>query len=156
MTAIIDILPATDADIPALCDLLEILFSQEAEFTPNREAQQQGLNAIIANPELGSVLTARFGGQIAGMVVLLYTISTALGGRVALLEDMIVSPVHRDRGVGAKLLEQAIACAERNGCKRITLLTDQDNHHAQHFYRRHGFDSSPMLPFRRLIPTNSR
>ena len=139
---------ATAADIPALSDLLSVLFSQEAEFTPNAEAQQQGLAEIISKPEIGVVLVARQGDQAVGMVNLLFTISTALGERVALLEDMVVSPAGRGAGVGTKLLSEAVLCARMQGCKRITLLTDQSNESAQRFYAKQGFKVSGMVPMR--------
>lgn len=139
---------ATAADIPALSDLLSVLFSQEVEFTPHAEAQHLGLARIIGNPEIGVVLVARQGDQIVGMANLLFTISTALGDRVALLEDMVVSPAGRGTGVGTKLLSEAISFARRQGCKRITLLTDRSNESAQRFYAKQGFVVSGMVPMR--------
>lgn len=139
---------ATAADIPALCELLALLFSQEAEFHPDPASQRRGLAAILGDPGIGLILVARQGGAIAGMVNLLFTVSTALGERVALLEDMVVAPAHRGSGVGGRLLEAAIEQARRQGCRRITLLTDQVNEAAQRFYARQGFTASPMLPMR--------
>lgn len=138
-------------DIPALCLLLNQLFAQEAEFSPDLEAQQRGLELIIENPEIGAILVARKEGQVIGMVNLLYTVSTALGARVALLEDMVVAEGNRDGGVGSQLLEAALIHAKLNGCQRITLLTDSDNEGAQRFYRRQGFAISPMVPLRRRV-----
>ena len=140
--------PALPTDIPALCPLLDQLFAQEAEFSPDRAAQQRGLSAIIGNPEVGEILVAVEGERIVAMVNLLYTVSTALGARVVLLEDMVVDARARGTGVGSALLEQAIAHARESGCGRITLLTDADNLDAQRFYRRHGFGPSPMIPLR--------
>ena len=117
--------PATAADIPALCELLDLLFTQEAEFAPDRDAQISGLRTIIDDP--------------------------ALGTRVALLEDMVIAPDARGRGLGGDLLEAALRHARERGCRRITLLTDADNFRAQLFYRRHGFSASPMLPYRRML-----
>lgn len=143
--------PATSSDIPALCDLLDQLFAQEAEFTPDRAAQQRGLAAIIDDPEVGAILIAVADEQIVAMVNLLYTVSTALGARVALLEDMVVDAGARGTGVGSALLEYAIAHARDSGCRRLTLLTDGDNGAAQRFYQRHGFAPSPMIPLRRVL-----
>ena len=139
---------AKSADIPDLSHLLSHLFSQEAEFRPDPAAQARGLAQIIGNPETGAILVARENGYIAGMVNLLYTVSTALGARVVLLEDMVVAPGMRDQGVGSSLLQAAVEHARQNGFRRITLLTDHDNASAQRFYRRHGFAASPMVPFR--------
>ena len=139
---------ASPADIPALSELLSALFAQEEEFAPNPAAQAQGLAQIIHNPEVGVVLVARHGGQVLGMVGLLFTVSTALGGRVALLEDLVVSAEARNAGLGAELLAQAIAVARVQGCKRITLLTDRANEAAQRLYRKQGFVVSNMVPMR--------
>jgi len=143
-----EITPATISDIPALCELLDILFSQEAEFTPDREAQSRGLARIINNPDIGLIVAARQDNRVVGMVNILYTLSTALGDRVALLEDMVVSPSVRGSGIGSGLLEQAIQLARLNGCKRITLLTDRANEPAHRFYQKHGFGFSAMIPMR--------
>lgn len=143
---------ATPADLPALCDLLSLLFAQEADFTPDRVRQERGLRLILDDPRVGAILVARDGMQVVGMVNLLFTVSTAEGGRVMVLEDMIVRPDHRGQGVGLQLIEAAIARATATGCARITLLTDEDNNQAQWFYGRAGFRRSAMIPMRRAIP----
>ena len=146
-----EITPAALIDIPELCDLLELLFTQEAEFKPNQKAQARGLVAIIDGTQVGDILVARNPGEIMGMVVLLYTVSTALGERVALLEDMVVSIKSRGMGLGSALLKAAVKLAKNKGCERITLLTDHDNEQAQRFYQRHGFERSSMVAFRRSL-----
>ncbi len=142
---------ATESDIPALCSLLTLLFAQEQEFQPNRDRQQSGLNGIINHPELGCIWVAHGDQKPVGMVNVLYSLSTALGGKVALLEDMVVDPIYRRCGIGSRLLKHAVAQARNNHCLRITLLTDQGNSEAQAFYRRHGFVLSSMLPMRLML-----
>lgn len=142
---------ASPEDIPALCELLSVLFEQEQEFVPDADAQRAGLLAILDDPKTGIILVAREGRRILAMVNLLFTVSTALGGRVALLEDMVVTPMVRGAGVGSALLRRAVALAHDAGCRRITLLTDADNVRAQRFYQQHGFVPSAMLPMRLLL-----
>lgn len=142
---------ASPEDIPALCELLSVLFEQEQEFVPDADAQRAGLLAILDDPKTGIILVAREGRRILAMVNLLFTVSTALGGRVALLEDMVVTPTVRGAGVGSALLRRAVALAHDAGCRRITLLTDADNRRAQRFYQQHGFVPSAMLPMRLLL-----
>jgi len=143
-----EISQATVEDIPQLCGLLDLLFEQEAEFLPDRELQSAGLRRIIDHPEIGRILLLRKGNAIIAMVNLLFTVSTALGGQVAILEDMVVDPDYRRQGAGSMLLREAISFAESSGCLRITLLTDKANEAAQRFYSRHGFRESAMVPMR--------
>ena len=135
-------------DIPALYILMEALFTQEIEFKPSLEKQQRGLLMIIENPQIGFILIAKLNDVAVGMVNILFTVSTALGERVALLEDMVVAESYRNMGYGNAIIEYAIAEARRQQCKRITLLTDSTNESAQRFYERYGFMRSGMLPFR--------
>jgi GNAT superfamily N-acetyltransferase len=139
---------ATPEDIPRLCQLLAILFEQEADFLPDEARQSAALRAIIEHPEIGRILVLRKGEDAIAMVNLLYTVSTACGGKVALLEDMIVHPARRGDGLGSELLQAAISLARSEGCRRITLLTDRANDSAIRFYQRHGFGMSEMLPLR--------
>jgi GNAT superfamily N-acetyltransferase len=138
-------------DVAQLCRLLGQLFAQEAEFSPAPELQAKGLLLILNGQDVGCILLAESDGQIIGMINLLYTVSTALGGRVALLEDMVVDGDFRGLGVGERLLHAGLDQARADGCLRVTLLTDQDNGRAHSFYERHGFSRSSMIPFRRLL-----
>lgn len=140
-------------DIDRCCELLTILFEKEAEFSPDPECQKKGLQMIIENPSYGTafVCESRNDGYITGMIVLLFSISTALGMKVALLEDMIVDPDFRSRGIGNHLIQHAVRFAEDKGFGRITLLTDADNGNAHDFYKKNGFTRSGMVAFRKNI-----
>jgi ribosomal protein S18 acetylase RimI-like enzyme len=146
-----NISPATVSDIAELCELLELLFSEEAEFHTNHAVQSAGLRQIMESPDRGQILVLRNGTSVVGMVNLLFTISTALGGRVAILEDMVIHPAQRGNGRGSRLLQAAINVARSAECRRITLLTDRSNESAQRFYRRHGFRMSAMVALRLLL-----
>jgi ribosomal protein S18 acetylase RimI-like enzyme len=142
---------ATTSDIPKLCILLDYLFSQEVEFKPNHEIQSRALKKILSDNNIGNIFVAKKNEKIIGMVIILYTMSTALGEQVALLEDMIVSPDERELGIGSMLLDHVVKYATKKGCKRITLLTDKTNIRAQKFYKQHKFNRSSMIPFRMII-----
>jgi ribosomal protein S18 acetylase RimI-like enzyme len=149
-----EVTPAYLTDIPALSQLLQLLFSQEADFRPNPARQIRGLTQIIESPAMGQILVARDQGQVIGMVSLLYTISTAEGGPVAWLEDMIVDTTRRGAGIGNELLAAALTHAKQRGLSRITLLTDATNHAAQRFYKQSGFQKSEMIVMRQHVTPN--
>lgn len=142
---------ATLEDIPQISDLLILLFSQELEFVPNRRKQEDGLKMIINNPTLGNILVVEESNKIIATVNLLYSVSTALGAKVAILEDMIVKSTIQKSGIGSLLIKYAIKFAKEKGCKRITLLTDKDNLPAHNFYLKNGFSQSSMIAFRLLL-----
>ncbi len=86
-------------DIDAVVGLLVgMLLAQERDFAPDTTRQQAALERLLAEPNLGVVLVARRDGRVVGSVTLLRTISTALGGEVGLLEDLIVGPTDRGNG----------------------------------------------------------
>lgn len=142
---------AIESDVPRLTELLQHLFAQEADFTPDPARQRRALQMILRNPHLGHILVAAMGDDVVGMVSLLYVISTAEGGRAALLEDMIVAPEKRGGGIGGALLKAAIAFARQQDCRRITLLTDADNEGSIRLYTREGFQGSRMTPLRLFL-----
>jgi ribosomal protein S18 acetylase RimI-like enzyme len=142
---------AVAKDLPQMVELLMQLFEQEAEFSPDATKQETALKLIFGDPKLGKLFVARDGAKVVAMASLLFTVSTAEGGRAALFEDLVVRPDYRKQGIGARLLEHVIEQARAEGVLRLTLLTDMQNEQAQALYRRLGFVGSPMKPMRLKI-----
>ncbi len=142
---------ATIDDLPTLVQLLSLLFKQEAEFSPSPRLQRSSLRRILHNPSLGLILVLEVDGHVQGMASLLFTVSTALGGRVALFEDFVITPQLRGKGYGKLLLLRTIAKARRLGLRRLALLTDSSNHRAQRLYESVGFTRSAMVPMRTIL-----
>jgi GNAT superfamily N-acetyltransferase len=148
--------PAIAEDLDELSGLLGELFSEESDFRPNKEKQLRGLRLIFEQPNRGRVFVLRRDRLIVGMINLLFTISTAEGGFVILLEDLVIHKEYRGHGYGSMLLDYAIEFARQKNFKRITLLTDRPELRSQSFFRKHGFYESPMLPMRLLIQTPAK
>ena len=143
--------PATEADLDELSEMLGELFAQEGDFRPDKEKQLRGLRLIFEQPSRGRVFVLRQNGAIVGMINLLFTISTAEGGFVILLEDLVVHKKYQGKGYGRRLLEHAIDFAKQKNFLRVTLLTDRPENVAQEFFRHHGFVESSMIPMRLWI-----
>jgi GNAT superfamily N-acetyltransferase len=144
---------ATLEDLPQLTDLLFELFTQEADFVPDRAKQMRGLRLLLEQPNRGRIFVLRQTGLILGMINLLFTISTAEGGFVILLEDVIVHREFRGKGFGDKLVHHAIEYAKTKEFLRITLLTDRLNEDGLRFFKAHGFFESTMVPLRLMLTT---
>ena len=145
------VVPATIEDLPALTELVMELFAESDEFISDRDVQERGLALILEQPSRGRIFVVRNETRIIGMVNLLFTISTAMGGFVIVMEDVIVHPAHRGQGYGTMLLDQVIEFARQKDFKRITLLTDKISAESQNFCRKNGFEYSNMIPMRRII-----
>jgi ribosomal protein S18 acetylase RimI-like enzyme len=135
-------------DLPQLVELLALLFAQEIEFTPHEAKQRSALEMILADASRGRIYVARLEDKVVATATLLYTVSTAEGGRAANFEDLVVRPEFRGQGIGTALLAHVIEQARADGVLRLTLLTDGDNERAQALYRKLGFTHSAMRPMR--------
>jgi GNAT superfamily N-acetyltransferase len=143
--------PATEADLDELSELLGELFSEEKDFRPNKHKQLRGLRFIFEQPNRGRVFVLRRDNAIVGMINLLFTISTAEGGFVVLLEDLVVHDGFRGHGYGSMLLQHAVEFAKQKNFLRITLLTDRPELRSQALFKRFGFAESSMMPMRLLL-----
>ena len=144
---------ATLEDLPQLVQLLVELFHEEEDFVPNEMKQEQGLRLVLEEPQRGRILVIRNDHTIIGMANLLFTISTALGGMVVVLEDVIIHPAHRGQGYGSMLLKHIEKYCRKKGFKRVTLLTDKISAESQRFFQRHGYTFSSMIPMRLVMDT---
>lgn len=140
---------ATLKDIDELNKLLKSLFSQESEFKVDKKLQTKGLKKIISSKSLGDIFVLEKKQKVVAMVNVLYSYSTALGDRVATLEDMVVTKKYRQNGYGSKLLKSVLKQLEKDGIKRVTLLSDFDNIKAHRFYKKLGFKQSSMIVLRK-------
>jgi ribosomal protein S18 acetylase RimI-like enzyme len=126
------------ADIEAMSHLLDQLFSIEQDFSPDKDKQDRGLRLLFESED-AVAFVAEEDTRVIGMATLQTLISTAEGGRVGLIEDVVVDTDCRGRGVGKTLLSHLAQWAEKNGMKRIQLLADCDNQPALDFYQKEGW-----------------
>ena len=140
--------PATLEDLPMLVDMVMKLFTIEKDFEPDRVKQERGLRSILEQPSRGRIFVVRTDHQIIGMVNLLFTLSTAMGGFVLLMEDVIIHPDHRGQRYGTQLMEHVVDFARKKDFLRITLLTDEISAESQRFFQKLGFEHSHMIPMR--------
>jgi len=112
--------------------------------------QSRGLRLILEQPARGRIFVLRNDRLIVGMINLLITLSTAEGGFVLLLEDLVIHRDHRGLGYGSRLLRHAVEFAREKKFLRLTLLT-HGNEDVQRFYLKHGFRESEMKPMRLIV-----
>jgi len=146
----ITIRPAEMEDIPRMVELLNDLFLLESDFTPDREKQREGLIRLAAGPEdLARVFVADCAGMVIGMASVQVLISTAEGGPVGLVEDVIIDHQYRDQGIGTSLLEHIVVWSKSKGLRRLQLLADVENENAIGFYENRGWQRTRLSCWRR-------
>ncbi len=144
--------PARPEDILVLCDLLKDLFTIESDFAPDVEKQVKALSMLLTDPSDSSlVLVAVMEGKVVGMVSVQTLVSTAEGGKVGLVEDVIVDRGFRGRGIGSLLLEQIAAWGRENGLKRLQLLADGNNQPALDFYKNRRWNITSLICLRKML-----
>ncbi len=133
MTEAIRIRPAAEADLPELVELLRHLFELEQDFEPDASKQQAGLSLMLESP-FAELFVAECGGRVAGFCGVQLQISTAMGSYAAQIEDLVLHPEFRRRGIGSRLLDAAGAWAKQRGARRLQLNCDDQNLPAMRFY----------------------
>lgn len=149
--------PAHTNDVPALCNLLEELFTLESDFHPERDKQARALQLLIDKSNADTlkpacvVWVAELAEKVIGMCSVQILISTAEGGEVGLVEDVIIDAVHRRQGIGRHMLHHLEAWARQRGLTRLQLLADTHNQNAIAFYKNHDWQQTQLFALRKSI-----
>ncbi len=103
---------------------------------------EEAVAAELANPVRRYCLAEGDDGRLAGYAKLSLACGWpqhARGGHVVELKQLYTDPALTGRGVGAALLEWALAEARMAGADEMQLSVWSGNHGAQKFYARYGF-----------------
>jgi len=134
----VTIRPATDADVPAIADLIRGLARYEkleGEVTMTAELLTKNL---FGPRRYAETLLAEDEEKQIGFALFFHNFSTFLGLPGIYLEDLFVVPEHRGRGVGRALLKELARIAVDRGCGRLEWAVLDWNRDAIGFYERLG------------------
>ncbi len=148
---------ARSDDVENLVGMLGLLFSLEQDFTADARRQRNGLASMLKEQRGRQVLVAELEGRVVGMATAQMVVSTAEGGPAALVEDVVVLPGLRGRGIGRALMARIESWAAWNGATRLQLLADKHNSGALAFYAACGWKPTSLVCLRRsLMPENAK
>jgi len=116
--------------------------AQEAAFT--RQFSQ-----ILADPRF-QVFVAEDSRAIQGVITVWLRESLFHGGRVALIDELIIDEGSRGQRIGSQLVDYVVTCCTRLGCVEVEVSTEADNLAARTFYVKHGFAEQGILLEREL------
>ncbi len=120
-------------DFPALCALEQLCFEPLWRYDATAFADIAATHPYFVVAELG--------GQVIG-----YQFNT-LDDEYGYLVRIAVHPALSGRGIGARLMAEAVSFFARAHVRRIMLNTQDDNHHAHRLYEWFGFVRMPQVGF---------
>ena len=126
---------AEESDLDAVYDLtVELGYSRLA-----RADFAAAFAAVLRHPEMLVLIAGTPGIGAAGLASLSYRPQLRLGGRIATIDELVVTDRARGVGVGRALLHRAVAEARGLGARRVELTTNRDREsYRRGFYVKNG------------------
>jgi GNAT superfamily N-acetyltransferase len=111
---------------------------------PSRAAMEEEVQALLDDPQGGSVLLAEADGGIVGVLTASWQRAIHVPGVYVTIQDLWVEEAWRSRGVGAELVEAIASQARSRGVSRLEVGLPRETFAAiastESFYRRSGFE----------------
>ena len=104
--------------------------------------EREALAKIADDPDNALMVAEQEGSVVGAFHLTMIQYVANRGGRVAQVENVIVEPAFRGRGIGEAMMRWAIGEACRRGCFRIQLTSNKVRKRAHRFYERLGFVAS--------------
>ena len=130
--------PATDADVPALLDMIRELAEFEQLAHELQVTADSLHDALFGKDACARALVARMNGEAAGYAIFYRTFSSFVGRPGIFLDDLYVRPAFRKLGIGRALLTRVAQTGAELGGGRFEWITLRWNENAFRFYRSIG------------------
>ena len=130
------------ADESALCALAK---SFATSFTVDEQQFARSFSELLAS-SVAHLAVAEEDGQVLGYVLGFEHLTFYANGRVAWIEEIVVSEPFRRQGIGRMLMHEFEAWATGRGCKLVALATRR----ASSFYQALRYEESALY-FRKLL-----
>jgi ribosomal protein S18 acetylase RimI-like enzyme len=132
-------LVAVDPDeLDALLPLVEAFY---AHFGYGFEAcrKRELLSGLLDDPAAGRLWLIHDGDRPIGYLLLAFSFSLEMDGRIAFVDELFIAPEGRSRGAGARALALAEEACRALGITVLRLEAEADNTRAAALYQRQGY-----------------
>lgn len=145
MSGYISIKPAKEADLPYIkLLLLELVDAMDNTEGFDIEQAIENCHSLLNDPAY-HLLVVKDMDTVMGFVNFTTRKTLLHPGLSGLIDELIVSSVHRGKGIGKKLLLAAIEKCRELGCCEVEVSTEKSNSRAREFYRKNGFKEDAVL-----------
>jgi GNAT superfamily N-acetyltransferase len=131
-------------DVGGVTTAVESLLAELGGRTPSRAEMEAEVQALLDDPQGGSVLLAEADGEIVGVLTASWQRAIHVPGVYGTVQDLWVDEDWRSRGVGAELVEAIASQARTRGVSRLEVGLPRETFAAiastESFYRRNGFE----------------
>ena len=100
---------------------------------------ERGLVPLLGREDLGRIWLIDVNDVSVGYLIVCFGYSIEKGGRDAMVDEFYIDANYRGRGIGRRILEQAIAEVRALGVVSLFLEVDRGNEAAQKLYSGAGF-----------------
>lgn len=144
----VEIRACREDDYPVIANLLRQLWpASSIDDARLRRSYLAGLNSIS-----NQFHCALEDGRIVGFCSILLKNSLWQQGLMAHVDELVVDKSVRGRGIGSRLLQNAVERAAAAGAARIELDSDFRRTEAHRFYEQQGFENRAYLFSKTLVP----
>jgi GNAT superfamily N-acetyltransferase len=140
--SVISVVPATEADVPAILDMIRGLAEYEKLAHIVTATEEQLRRTLFGERPAAEVLLARSNGERIGFALFFPNYSTFLAQPGIYLEDLYVKPHARGKGAGLALFVELARIAVARGCGRVEWAVLDWNEPSIGFYKKLG--ATPM------------
>ena len=131
-------------DVEGVATAVASLLAELGGRMPSRAEMEAEVQALLDDPQGGSVLIAEADGEIVGVLTASWQRAIHVPGVYATVQDLWVDEDWRSRGVGAELVEAIASQARSRGVSRLEVGLPRETFAAiastESFYKRNGFE----------------
>ena len=135
---------ASAEDVEGVATAVGSLLAELGGRMPSRTEMEREVQALLDDPQGGSVLLAEADGGIVGVLTASWQRAIHVPGVYATIQDLWVDEGWRSRGVGAELVEAIASQARTRGVSRLEVGLPRETFAAiastESFYQRNGFE----------------
>ena len=129
----------TGADVPCISAMADAFRRELGRRQPSREEFARRITGLIDDPDTDYLVALDENEACSGFLQQRYRRDIWTTGGEAYIEDLFVAQGSRRRGLGGRLVEEAVERARARGCSLVTLDTNERNSPAIALYESLGF-----------------